>query len=700
MRTNCIIQNANHTTLPLLSINYPEKTLSRGASLKVINKNLDANTYSKMANAIRVLTIDAVEAANSGHPGMPMGMADVATLLFSEFLKFDPKNPKWVDRDRFVLSAGHGSMLIYALLYLTGYSDISLDEIKNFRQFGSKTAGHPEYGEIDGVETTTGPLGQGFANAVGMAMAERQLSAKFGKEIVDHNTYCIVGDGCLMEGISHEAASLAGHQRLGKLIVLFDDNGISIDGSTDLTVSDDHIERFKAYGWHTASADGHDFNAIRSVICQAKDSSKPSFLAFKTQIGFGSPNKGGTAACHGAPLGADEIELVRSTLNWSEEPFVIPESIIVAWRKLGEKGGKEEKAWQERLNQLENGQKQSFKNTLKVELNSNALNALQNYKIELVNDKPNIATRVASQKTLEVLTPVMPCLIGGSADLSGSNNTKTGDHQTLSKDNPTGNYVHYGVREHAMAAAMNGMSLHGGVIPYGGTFLVFTDYCRPSIRLSALMKLRVIYVMTHDSIGLGEDGPTHQPVEHLSALRSIPNLNVYRPADAVETLECWEHALKTSQTPSIIALSRQNLPLVRHEDEAENLCSRGGYIIKRSSQQHTKVTIVATGSEVSIALNAQSKLEKDDIPTCVVSMPCLDIFNAQNEKYQNSVITPESDVIVVEAGVQQSWDKLLGKSGAFIGMDSFGASAPAKDLFNHYKITAEEIIKVATKKFV
>lgn len=686
--------------MPLSSTDYPEKTLVRGAALKVINRNLDANTYSQMANAIRVLTIDAVEAANSGHPGMPMGMADVATLLFSEFLKFDPKNPKWADRDRFVLSAGHGSMLIYALLYLTGYSDISLDEIKNFRQFGSKTAGHPEYGEVSGVETTTGPLGQGFANAVGMAIAERQLSAKFGEQIVDHNTYCIVGDGCLMEGISHEAASLAGHQKLGKLIVLFDDNGISIDGSTDLTVSDDHIARFKAYGWHTSSVDGHDFHAIRSAISEAKFSSKPSFLAFKTQIGFGSPNKGGTAACHGAPLGAEEIELVRSTLNWSEEPFVIPESIIVAWKKLGERGGIEKRAWQERLEQLEEGQKQSFKETLKVELSDNVLKALENYKIELVNAKPNIATRVASQKTLEVLTPMMPCLMGGSADLSGSNNTKTGNHQIFSKENPTGNYIHYGVREHAMAAAMNGMSLHGGVIPYGGTFLVFTDYCRPSIRLSALMKLRVVYVMTHDSIGLGEDGPTHQPVEHLSALRSIPNLNVYRPADAVETLECWEHAIRTSQTPSIIALSRQNLPLVRHKNEAENLCSRGGYIMKQSSHTNTKVTIVATGSEVSIALEAQTKLEDDNIPTCVVSMPCLDIFNAQNEAYQNTVIKPGSDVVVVEAGVQQSWDKLLGRSGAFIGMDNFGASAPAKDLFNHYKITAEEIINVATEKFV
>ena len=660
---------------------------------------LDEGNYSKMANAIRVLTIDAIEAANSGHPGMPMGMADVATLLFSEFLKFDPQNPKWADRDRFILSAGHGSMLIYALLYLTGYSDMSLDEIKNFRQFGSKTAGHPEYGEVNGVETTTGPLGQGFANAVGMAIAERQLSAKFGIEVVDHHTYCVVGDGCLMEGISHEAASLAGHQRLEKLIILFDDNGISIDGSTNLTVSDDHIARFEAYGWHTATADGHDFDSIKMAISDAKNSPKPSFIAFKTQIGFGSPNKGGTAACHGAPLGAEEVELVRSTLNWSEEPFIIPDPIIKAWRNLGKRGSGEQKAWQERLNRLEKKQRQAFAEALEGTTSSQAHNALERYKAELITVKPNIATRVASQKTLEVLTPMTPWLIGGSADLTGSNNTKTNDHEILSEDTPAGNYLHYGVREHAMAAAMNGMALHGGVIPYGGTFLVFTDYCRPSIRLSALMKLRVVFVMTHDSIGLGEDGPTHQPVEHLSALRSIPNLNVYRPADAVETLECWELALQTNQTPSIIALSRQNLPQVRLEHKPENLSSKGGYIIKHSSHRGPHTTIVATGSEVSIALEAQAVLENTGIPTCVVSMPCLDIFNSQDEVYQNSVITPESNIVVVEAGVQQSWDKLLGRTGVFIGMNSFGASAPANDLFKYYKITTEEIIKTIKERF-
>ena len=654
---------------------------------------------SQLSNAIRFLSIDAVQKANSGHPGMPMGMADVATVLFKDFLNFNPKNPSWINRDRFILSAGHGSMLLYSLLYLTGYKSVSLEDIKNFRKLDSICAGHPEYHSNSGIETTTGPLGQGISNAVGFAIAEEVLKSKIGKKHIDHKTYVLAGDGCLMEGISHEALSLAGHLKLKNLVLLFDNNYVSIDGPTNLAVSDNTKKRFESYGWNYLDINGHNEKQIFTALKKSQNSKKPIAISCKTTIGFGSPNKGGTAACHGAPLGAEEVELVRSTLNWSEEPFIIPDPIIKSWRNLGKRGSGEQKAWQERLNRLEKKQRQAFEEALEGTSSSEAHNALERYKAELITVKPNIATRVASQKTLEVLTPMTPWLIGGSADLTGSNNTKTNDHEILSEDTPAGNYLHYGVREHAMAAAMNGMALHGGVVPYGGTFLVFTDYCRPSIRLSALMKLRVVFVMTHDSIGLGEDGPTHQPVEHLSALRSIPNLNVYRPADAVETLECWELALQTNQTPSIIALSRQNLPQIRLEHKPENLSSKGGYIIKHSSHQGPQTTIVATGSEVSIALEAQAVLENTGIPTCVVSMPCLDIFNSQDEVYQNSVIAPESNIVVVEAGVQQSWDKLLGRAGVFIGMNGFGASAPANDLFNHFKITAEEIIQTIKERF-
>jgi transketolase len=639
--------------------------------------------------------MDAVEQAKSGHPGMPMGMADVATVLFSEFMHFDPKNPEWPDRDRFILSAGHGSMLLYALLFLTGYPDMTLEELKNFRQFGAKTAGHPEFGVATGIETTTGPLGQGLANAVGMALAERQFKGRFGSGLVNHYTYCIAGDGCLMEGISHEAASLAGHHQLGKLIVLFDDNGISIDGPTDLSVSEDSIARFNAYGWHTASIDGHDPTAISQALMEAKASSKPSLIAAKTKIGYGAPNKGGTAGSHGAPLGPEEIALTRTALKWPYEPFVIPDDILGLWRKIGSKGINLRKTWTDRFQSSEVSIRNSFNAALNGTIHEPVFEALKIHKAKLLKDKPKVATRVASQMVLEVLTPVLPELLGGSADLTGSNNTKTQSHKVMDKKNITGNYLHYGVREHAMAASMNGMALHGGVIPYGGTFLVFTDYCRPAIRLASLMGLRSIYVMTHDSIGLGEDGPTHQPVEHLASLRVIPNLNVFRPADAIETMECWQIALSTPNTPSIIALTRQNLALIRSDESEINLSENGGYIIKNTQAEVRSLTLVATGSEVSLALEAQDALEQEGIGTTVVSMPCCEIFNGQAQSYRDAVLCPGSKLIVIEAGVRQSWDRLLGENGQFVGMNGFGASAPADKLYKHFGITTDAIVSAA-----
>jgi transketolase len=624
-----------------------------------------------------------------------MGMADVATVLFSEFMHFDPKNPEWPDRDRFILSAGHGSMLLYALLYLTGYPDMTLEELKNFRQFGAKTAGHPEFGIATGIETTTGPLGQGLANAVGMALAERQFKGRFGSGLVNHYTYCIAGDGCLMEGISHEAASLAGHHQLGKLIVLFDDNGISIDGPTDLSVSDDSIARFNAYGWHTVSIDGHDSEAISQALMEAKASSKPSLIAAKTQIGYGAPNKGGTSGSHGAPLGPEEIALTRTALKWPHEPFVVPDDILGLWRKIGSKGINLRKTWTDRFQSSEASIRNSFNAALNGSIHEPVFEALKTHKAKLLKDKPKVATRVASQMVLEVLTPVLPELLGGSADLTGSNNTKTQSHKVMDKENINGNYLHYGVREHAMAASMNGMALHGGVIPYGGTFLVFTDYCRPAIRLASLMGLRSIYVMTHDSIGLGEDGPTHQPVEHLASLRVIPNLNVFRPADAIETMECWQIALSTHNTPSIIALTRQNLALIRSDDSEINLSENGGYIIKNTQTEVRSLTLVATGSEVSLALEAQDALEQEGIGTTVVSMPCCEIFNDQTQNYRDSVLCPGSKLIVIEAGVRQSWDRLLGENGHFIGMTGFGASAPADKLYKHFGITTDAIVSAA-----
>ena len=644
-----------------------------------------------MADAIRVLAMDAVQAANSGHPGMPMGCAEAATVLFTRHLKFDPSRPDWPDRDRFVLSAGHGSMLIYALLYLTGYEDMTIDAIKNFRQLGSPTAGHPEFGHAAGIETTTGPLGQGIANAVGMAMAERHLAAKYGTDLVDHHTYVIAGDGCLMEGISHEAISLAGHLQLNKLIVLFDDNGISIDGSTDITVSDDITGRFEACRWHVLSCDGHDMTAVDQAITTAKTiTDKPVLIRCKTTIGKGSAKVGGTAKAHGAPLGDDEIAAVREGLGWAAPAFVIPEDILADWREAGARGQSVQAGWQARLNKAE--AKDRFEADISGDVRSATNAAVTAFKRELKEQPQKVATRVASQKTIEALFDHIPSLFGGSADLTGSNNTKVGSHEIFSADTPSGSYVHYGVREHGMAAAMNGVALHGGLIPFGGTFLVFTDYCRPSIRLSALMGQRVIYVMTHDSIGLGEDGPTHQPVEHLAALRAIPNVNVFRPADIVETAEAWQIALDNMNSPSVLALSRQGLPQLRLGDDiAENKSERGGYILAEASAE-PQATLLASGSEVSLAAEARENLEQAGFPTRLVSVPCLDLLLQQDRSYIDSLLGPSAATVVVEAGLEMGWAALTGGKGAFVGMTGFGASAPAPALYQHFGITAEAVV--------
>ena len=651
--------------------------------------------HQDMANALRFLAADAVQKANSGHPGMPMGMADVATVLFTRFLNFKSSDPDWPDRDRFVLSAGHGSMLLYSLLHLTGYEDFTLDELKNFRQLGSRTAGHPEYGHGAGIETTTGPLGQGIANGVGMALAERMLAERFGSDIVDHYTYVIAGDGCLMEGISHEAASFAGHLGLGKLIVLFDDNGISIDGSTDLAVNDDQLMRFGACGWDVSFCDGHDPDAISAAINAAiENQDKPSLIACKTMIGFGSPNKAGTAATHGAPLGDDEITATREALNWPHPVFEIPEAVGSAWRRVGSMKSAKMEAWRKRLN--ESGRKEEFERVISGTLPENWEAHLRDFKQKHSTEKTKVATRKASQETLNVLAEVIPELAGGSADLTGSNLTKAKSQIPITPGDFSGSYIHYGVREHGMAAAMNGIVLHGGFIPYGGTFLIFTDYCRPSIRLSALMKQRVIYVMTHDSIGLGEDGPTHQPVEHLSSLRAIPNLNVYRPCDIVETAECWAEALTTSSTPSVLSLSRQGLPCLRTEHTDENLSAKGGYVLA-GAEGKRDVTLIASGSEVSIAMEAHDQLKAEGVSAAVVSMPCLDLFESQDKDYRNQVIPSGIPVVVVEAGVEQSWGRYLGEDGEFVGMKSFGASAPANDLFEHFGITTKNVVEAAKR---
>jgi transketolase len=644
-----------------------------------------------MASAIRFLAMDAVEKAKSGHPGMPMGMADVATVLFGDFLKFDAAAPDWPDRDRFVLSNGHGSMLLYALLYLTGYPEMTIEEIRNFRQLGSRTPGHPEYGHAPGIETTTGPLGQGLANGVGMALAERMLAARFGADIVDHYTYVFVGDGCLMEGISQEAISLAGHLRLAKLIVLFDDNEISIDGATSLTSGDDQMARFRASGWHVQAIDGHDPAAIAAAVAAARESDRPSMIACRTVIGYGAPTKQGTEATHGAPLGADEVAATRDALGWRHEAFSIPNDILDAWREIGAQSRRERDAWQARHDVLDEATREEFDRVVAGALPSGWQDALLALKKKLAADPPKIATRQASKNTLDVLAAALPELVGGSADLTGSNLTKAAGMAPVTAEDASGRYIYYGVREHAMGAVMNGMALHGGFIPFGGTFLVFTDYCRPAIRLSALMGLRVVYVMTHDSIGLGEDGPTHQPVEHLASLRAIPGLRVYRPCDASETAECWALALETQKSPSVLALTRQGVPAVRKSFTADNLCAKGAYVVAEAEGAR-QATLIATGSEVSIALAAREALQKEGIAAAVVSAPCLELFEAQDAAYKASVLGKGGLRVAIEAASPMGWDRFTAPDGLFVGMRSFGASAPADVLYGHFGITPAAVV--------
>jgi transketolase len=649
-------------------------------------------TARDMANAIRALAMDAVERANSGHPGMPMGMADAATALFTGPLTYDALHPDWPDRDRFVLSAGHGSMLLYALLHLTGYADMTMAEIRNFRQLGSLTPGHPEHGHAGGIETTTGPLGQGLANAVGMAIAERHLAARFGADLVDHRTWVLAGDGCLMEGVSHEAASLAGHLRLAKLAVLFDDNHVSIDGPTGLAVSDDALARFRAYGWATEAVDGHDGAAVAAALERAKASDRPTLIACRTIIGYGAPHKQGTAATHGAPLGEAEVKAARERLGWPHPPFEVPGPILARWREAGRRGAKAHAAWRERLARAEPGRRARFEAAIGGAIGGDWRALLAAHRKALVKAPQAVATRKASELALEVLTGAIPELLGGSADLTGSNNTKTSHTAPLRHDDFGGRYVHYGVREHAMAAAMNGMALHGGVIPYGGSFLVFTDYCRPAIRLAALMRKRVIFVMTHDSIGLGEDGPTHQPIEHLASLRAIPNLLVMRPADAIETAECWEIALLATDRPSVLALSRQNLPPLRR-DADENRCARGGYVLAEA--EGARATLIGTGSEVAVALAARDELATRGIAARVVSLPCWELFEEQDEAYRRAVLGPGTVRVAVEAGVSLGWERYVGDGGAMVGLSGFGASAPAGRLFQHFGITPAAVVAAA-----
>ena len=649
----------------------------------------------RMANAIRALAMDAVEAAKSGHPGMPMGMADAATVLFTRYLKFDPSEPDWPDRDRFVLSAGHGSMLLYALLHLTGYADMTMDEIRRFRQLGSRTAGHPEYGHAAGIETTTGPLGQGIATAVGMALAERMLAARFGDEVVDHRTYAIASDGDLMEGVSHEAASLAGHLGLGKLIVLFDDNAISIDGPTALSVADDVPARFAAYGWHISAVDGHDPHAVAAAIEAAQNDGRPSLIACRTVIGYGAPNKAGTAGSHGAPLGEDEIAGAREALDWDLPPFELPEDVVAAWREAGNRSRSEHEAWRARREALPAERRAAFDRATSGDLPYGWQAALDAHIDELVRSAPRRATRQSSGEALNVIAPLMPELIGGSADLTGSNNTLFKDAGIVTRDDFSGRYIHYGVREHGMAAAMNGMALHGGIIPYAGTFLIFSDYLRPALRLAALMRKQAIYVLTHDSIGLGEDGPTHQPVEHLASLRAMPNVRVFRPADAVETAECWAAALAHRTGPSVLALTRQALPALRGPGHERGLCAKGGYVLAAASGGAPRVALLATGSEVSIAVAARETLEKEGIPTQVSSLPCWELFEEQPESWRQSVLGGDAVRIGIEAACGLGWDRYIGADGAFIGMTGFGASAPQGDLYKHFGLTAEAVAEDA-----
>ena len=648
------------------------------------NKNL--------ANALRFLAIDAVEQANSGHPGMPMGMADVASVLFNEFLKFNPENPKWHDRDRFILSAGHGSMLLYGALYLTGYQDIKIEDIKKFRQLHSKCAGHPEYGELDGIETTTGPLGQGVANAVGMALSAKMLQARFGKKIFDHKIYALVGDGCLMEGISQEALALAGHLKLDNLILLWDDNSISIDGKTSIATSENMSLRFEALGFNVIAIDGHNFDEIRQALTQAQNSTKPILIACKTTIGFGSPSKAGSEKCHGSPLGKDEIQKTRENLNWNSAPFEIPNDILETWLKSSKRCLEDYKISLENLQKLDENSRELFSQILEKKLPTNFLQKLAEFKTKIINDKTTQASRKSSQQILEFLTNNLPSLIGGSADLTESVLTKTSVTKSISKDDFSGRYIHYGVREHAMGAIMNGLSLHGNFIPYGGTFLVFSDYLKPALRLSALMHQPIIYVFTHDSIGLGEDGPTHQPIEHLAMLRSIPNLNVFRPADSEETLACYELALQNKKTPSALILSRQNLKFVTKDTQDYD---KGAYVV--SSCQNPDAVIIATGSELQIALDAKEILATKNLHVRVISMPCKEIFDIQEKDYQNKILGRDLNKKIIycaiEAGVKQGWHEIIGNDGIFIGMNSFGASAPALDLFNHFAINSQKVVE-------
>ena len=655
-----------------------------------------STNLNQLSNAIRFLSIDAVQKANSGHPGMPMGMADVATVLFKYHLRFNPENPNWVNRDRFILSAGHGSMLLYSLLYLTGYKSISIDDIKKFRKLNSICAGHPEYKKGTGIETTTGPLGQGLGNSVGMAIGEEIFRKKFGSNFINHKTYVIASDGDLMEGISHEVMSLAGHLKLKNLVVFFDNNKISIDGSTSLSVSDNYKKRFESYGWHFQEINGHNEKQISDAIKKTSKSNQPSIISCKTVIGFGSPNKSGKASSHGSPLGEDEIKLVRKKLKWKNIPFEIPENILNEWREIGKKGFDLEQKWNDLLNKKNSEKKIELEKILNNSNLDEISKIITDEKNKYFETKPIMATRQCSSLVIETLTKNLPELIGGSADLSGSNNTKTENSKIISSKNFNGNYIHYGVREHGMAASMNGLALYNGLIPFGGTFLIFSDYCKPSIRLSALMGLKVIYIFSHDSIGLGEDGPTHQPIEQLSGLRAIPNLNVFRPADINETLECWEIALKSKNTPSAIALSRQKLPYINPSLQKENKTALGAYQINVTSHDNN-VTLVASGSEVEIALETQKLLKENNIDSKVVSMPCQELFDKQPEKYKKEILDENSIIVTIEAGSISCWNKYLGKNGASVGINNFGESAPYKEVYDHFNLTSSKIVTLVQK---
>jgi transketolase len=648
----------------------------------------------RMANAIRALAMDAVEKANSGHPGMPMGMADIATVLFGQFLRYDPQHPDWPDRDRFVLSNGHGSMLLYALLHLTGYPDMTIDQIKQFRQLGSKTAGHPERGLATGIETTTGPLGQGIATSVGMAIAERRLAAEFGDDVVNHRTYVFCGDGCLMEGISHEAMSLAGHLKLNKLTVLWDNNSISIDGPTSLAVSDDQVARFAAHGWATKSVDGLDHAEVAEAIKWAQQQDRPSFIACHTIIGFGAPTKAGTAHIHGSAMGAEEIKGARERLGWEYPEFVIPDDVKDWWHAAGARGAATRKEWEGRLAKIDAAKRDEFLRRQAGKLPADLAKTISAVCEDFRTKNAKLATRQSSGASLDALVPAVPELIGGSADLTPSNNTKAKGETEVKPGDFTGRYVHFGVREHGMSAALNGMTVHGGLIPYGGTFFTFTDYARPAIRLAALMEAGSIFVMTHDSIGLGEDGPTHQPIEHLASLRAMPNINVFRPGDAVETAECWQLALENRHTPSILALTRQPLPLQRTEPHSENRSAKGAYVLAEAGGGARQVTLLATGSEVAVAMDARAALAAGGIRAAVVSMPCWELFEKQDTAYQNTVLGTAPRV-GVEAAVRLGWDRWLGPKSAFVGMHSFGASGPIEQVYPHFGFTAENVAKAA-----